>query len=587
MRARRHLLVYLFYLAVTLVITFPLITVIGTRMIGHPLGDAYEYTHHIWWIKTALQTGQNPFYMPNLLYPDGLAAPLLWSLPLQSFPAWLFAFVMPLPAAFNIAALLTLALNGWAMFFLVRYLIERLPLTPNPSPTRAGRGEKPIGAVAPLPYVGEGKAELRSAGVGLSFPSALIAGLVFMLYPTFQGQLGAAHVGLLTLYPAPLFLYMLLRLRHVTRALRTMLAGALLFVVSLWGSVLLLIYLIAPITAIYVLMLAAAKDWRALRRALATVALGAVFALPFVVPLALNTLSAPLEEGSVRYSASLLGVVTPSFYHPLFSQWTYTHRVLGLEPFETASYVGVIAAALALIAVWKTRQARWWLLLALIAWVFSLGPLLKLEDAPLTFRIDGYASSITLPWALFQNLPLIDIARTPARFDFAVGFAVAVMAGYGAAVAGRALRGQSAALDRRRNRHAADRLRVPVLVVAADHPRQRAAAHRGAGSARRHPRGLRHPRRQRAGRQGRHVPANRAPASDDRRADCARVARQPSEGCAAAKHTQPGAARRGGRGHRHPAQRLRQRRPRRLRAPAVGRSALRGRAVRRLRRAAE
>ena len=57
-----------------------------------------------------------------------MSAPLLWSLPLQSFPAWLFAFVMPLPAAFNLAALLTLALNGWAMFFLVRYLTPRPPL---------------------------------------------------------------------------------------------------------------------------------------------------------------------------------------------------------------------------------------------------------------------------------------------------------------------------------------------------------------------------------------------------------------------------------------------------------------------------
>src|ERR1700712_5610623 len=119
MRARHHLIVYLFYLAVTLVITFPLITVISTRMIGHPLGDAYEYTHHIWWIKTALQSGQNPFFMPNLLYPDGLSATLLWSLPLQSFPAWAFTFVMSLSAAFNISTLLTLALNGWAMFFLV------------------------------------------------------------------------------------------------------------------------------------------------------------------------------------------------------------------------------------------------------------------------------------------------------------------------------------------------------------------------------------------------------------------------------------------------------------------------------------
>ena len=336
MRRRIHLLVFLFYLAVTLVITYPLITVIGTRMIGHPFGDAYEYTHHIWWIKTALQTGQNPFFMPNLLYPDGLSATLLWSLPLQSFPAWLFAFVMPLPAAFNVATLLTLALNGWAMFALVNHLVrDKHGQTHRSAPTKT----EPRSTLAP----------------------ALVAGLVFMLYPAFQGQLGAAHTGLLTLWPAPLYLTMLLRLREDTHIWRTVLAGAILFMVSLWGSVLLLIYLIAPITAIYFAMMLAARDWRTLRRGLVTVALGGILALPFVVPLAIETLHQPPETGSVTYSAALLGVVSPSFYHPLFTEWDTSRRVLGVDPFEQASYVGVIAGGLGLLAVWKRKAARWWL----------------------------------------------------------------------------------------------------------------------------------------------------------------------------------------------------------------------------------
>jgi hypothetical protein len=436
-----HLLVFLFYLAVTLVITYPLITVIGTRMIGHPFGDAYEYTHHIWWIKTALQTGQDPFFMPNLVYPDGVAAPLLWSIPLQSFPAWLFTFVMPLAPAFNISALLTLALNGWAMFFLARYLLRAQRAAPLQSAVSAD--DQQHAPMHPPPrHVVE-----RGLGGEVSLFPALLAGLVFMLYPTFQGQLGAAHTGLLALYPAPLYLYCLLRLRDTPHLRRTILAGALLFMASLWGSILLLIYLVAPITALYFAMQLAARDWRTLRRALVTVVLGGLFALPFVVPLTLDTLQGELEEGSVRYSAPLLGVVAPSFYNPLFSGWEYNRTALGLDPFERASYVGVIAAVLALLALWKVRAARWWLLLALIVWVFSLGPLLKLGDEPFTLRIDGYATYVTLPWAYFQDLPLIRIARTPARFNFAVGFAVAIMAGYGAAVL---LRSRNAGLSDRK-----------------------------------------------------------------------------------------------------------------------------------------
>ena len=170
------------------------------------------------------------------------------------------------PLAFNLAALLALALNGWAMFFLATYWI----------------GERAHGG-APLPIT----------------LSALLAGLAFMLYPAFQGQLGAAHVGLLTLWPAPIYLYLLLRLRDTTHVRRTILAGAILFMVSLWGSQLLLIYLIAPIAAIYGLMLIAAREWGTLRRVVMTVILGAVFAAPFVVPLAVDTLRAPPETGSV------------------------------------------------------------------------------------------------------------------------------------------------------------------------------------------------------------------------------------------------------------------------------------------------
>ncbi len=203
MRLRTHIAVFLFYFGVTLLITYPLITVIGTRFIGHPLGDAYEYSHHDWWIKTALQTGQNPFFEPIIVYPEGVSAVLLWSLPLRFFPAWLFAFRAAAARRFNLSALLTLALNGWAMFVLARYLIGIRP-HPDPSPTSGGREHTVMSPTVP----------------------ALIAGLAFMLYPSFQGHLAAAHTDLLTLWPTPLLLLVLLRLRDTDHPRRMMLAGA-------------------------------------------------------------------------------------------------------------------------------------------------------------------------------------------------------------------------------------------------------------------------------------------------------------------------------------------------------------------------
>ncbi len=434
------------YFGVACVITFPLITQLDARLIGHPFGDATEYAAHVWWIKHALQTGQNPFFQPLLLYPQGLSAAWLWSAPLQSFPAWLFAFVMSLPAAFNLSALLTLALNGTSMFVLARYLLSQPhPLAPSPR----GEGGFVVGTrhassstdephpPTPSP-TGEGVTSTASGGeAGSVLLPAFLAGLTFMLYPTFQGQLAAAHTGLLVLWGVPLLLLALLRLRDGRRFI---VIGAVLFAVSLWGNLLLLFYLLAPILGVYALKLALRRDWSLLGRTLLTLIFGAVLALPFLLPTLREATGGVSEPGAVRYSAALLGIVSPSFNHPLFSGLEYPRRVLGIDPFEGAAYLGVITAVLAGIALIKRREARWWLIVALIAWVLSLGSLLKLDDAPLTVQVGGYATAIPLPAALLPYIPVLSIARTPGRFNFAVGLAAALLAGYGAATVARWLK---------------------------------------------------------------------------------------------------------------------------------------------------
>ena len=159
-----NLAIYGLYLLVAVVITWPLVTVMSTHFAGYPFGDAHEMTRHIWWIKTALQTGQPLIFQPLLGYPDGIQGVILWSDPLQFFPGWLFALFMPLPAAYNLFALLTLALNGWAAYWLVWKLTNA-----------------------------------RSA--------ALLGGLAFMTAPVIQGHLAGGHGGLLVQWPLPLLAY--------------------------------------------------------------------------------------------------------------------------------------------------------------------------------------------------------------------------------------------------------------------------------------------------------------------------------------------------------------------------------------------
>jgi hypothetical protein len=290
---------YGYFLLVALVVTWPLAIVMTTRFAGHPFGDSYEYIRHIWWINHALQTGQPILWQPLLAYPTGMDGTLLWSYPLQSFPAWLFAYVMPMPAAYNVALLLRLALNGWSAYWLARYL------------------------------------------TGGQLLPALIAGTIFMAYSTMQGHLGAGHTGLLALWPVPLYAYALFRLRQTGRW-RYVLLAALFFVLSAWGSTQLLIFTTLPITAVFALVLVFRREWVRLSRVLGAVVLGAAGTAPFALPLYLSTLQTPpyvrLTTGVVDYSADLLAIAAPSFYHPLFRDNPISTRVLGIDPFEGATY---------------------------------------------------------------------------------------------------------------------------------------------------------------------------------------------------------------------------------------------------------
>lgn len=381
----------LYALAAALV-TWPLAAHLSSRLYGDFLTDTYQTARHMWWIKHALQTGQSVFFQPALGYPEGLHGAWLWANPFEYFPGWLLAFAMPLAAAANLSLLCHLALNGWAMHRLV------LALT---------------GARGP----------------------ALLAGLIFLAYPAAQGRIYGGHPGVLALWPVPLYLLALLHLRRDFSP-RWTAAGAICWALGVAGNSTLLVYYLLPVTLVWFVGLAAWREWAWLRRCLPVTVIGGLLALILLVPLALETRAAPQYNPdigeSVRFSADLLAVAAPSFYHPLFESLAYPRRALGLNLVEGIGYVGMGAGLLALLGLWHRRAARPWLLLALIAWICSLGPLLKINDQPVTVARDAYRTYVALPWGFLQEMPILDISRTPGRFNLTVGLALAIMAGYGA-----------------------------------------------------------------------------------------------------------------------------------------------------------
>ena len=387
---KQHLLAGTYYIGLVIAMTYPLIFRLHTHFIGDLFSDAYEYNHHIWWMNHALRNGESMFHVQPLAYPDGLNGAWLWGNPLQSFPAWLFLFVLPPPAAYNLSALITLSLNGWTTYFLCWRLTGK-------------------------------------------FPAALLGGTIFALYPTIQGHLIGSHVGLVTLWGVPLYALALFNLRE-RGDWRSILLTALWFVVSILGNSLLLVYALFPITLAFILVELVNRRWRVLWRTIIAGIIGSAIALVFIAPIVLEQINSPVDSGGgdVRYSADLLAIVTPSFYNPLFTNLTYSRSILGgVNNVEGSAYIGVIAATLALIGLWRQQKSRWWGVLALFAWILSLGPLLKVVNQLVTIHIDKYESHIVLPWAVLMNVPVLNIARTPARFNFIVGLSLAVMAAYG------------------------------------------------------------------------------------------------------------------------------------------------------------
>jgi hypothetical protein len=388
-RWRLHSLIGVTYGLVALYLTWPMAAHFSSVLVGHPLGDSYEYIRHIWWLREALRTGDSLTFHPLLAYPDGLPGMLLWSIPLQTVPAALLAFILPLPAAFNLTLIVYLILNGWSAFVLINHLTRD--------------------AVA-----------------------AWLGGLVFMAFPTFQGHIGAGHIGLLAVFGVPLYVYALLRLREAdTGRGRWMALGAVCFWLSTLGSTLMALYMLLPLTVFLLLPLVWGRRWRALGDALIPVGLGLALTLILVLPSLGELQSGARPQTDLRYSTEPLALVAPSFQHPAYQALTYPDAAVGREPFEKLTYIGLFVLPLLVVAVMRVRQSREWLLLGGFAALLAWGPVLQVLGEPVVLNLSGYEAFITLPGAVLPALPLLNIGRTPARFSFTVAMVVAVLVGYG------------------------------------------------------------------------------------------------------------------------------------------------------------
>lgn len=416
LRAVRAVVVnpFTFFLALAVLMTWPLVTRMGSAMVGQ-VGDNIYFVWMIGWLKKAiLDLGVNPFNVWFLNYPEGWSLAYTEITPAQILLAFPFTLLGGPTFAYNAAMLLTFALSGLGMYLWVRRL--------------TGRAD-----------------------------AALIAGTIFAFLPYRFAHFLIGHLNLSGTQWFPFYfmgLYDLLRADRFTWK-PALLAGASLGLIALTSQYYL--YMVLLVTAVMALVYLVFLNRKQLRQAhfWKMVGAAALPALPLVLigiapyVFLLNQGGLPDRNlGIVRpYSASPTDYLLPSTDHFLWGRWVGAHfnREMWVEG---TLYIGLAALALAVIAWIKRRSSEHAPLLKIMLWgglfalVLSFGTDLHWNGAPVEITTPGFLTrwtdraSLPLPlpsYAMFLFFPFFAKLRAFMRFGVFVLVFTSAAAGLGSA----------------------------------------------------------------------------------------------------------------------------------------------------------
>jgi hypothetical protein len=444
-----HLLVLGVFVALSVILTYPLVKDLGSRILGPPApGDNFEYLYKVWWFKHALfDLHISPFFNPDMFYPFGYPVTLSETTLANTIPALPLTLLFGEVVAYNLTILISFVLSGFGMYLLVLYLTGS-----------------------------------RQAG--------LVSGVVFAFCPYRMLHLGSGHLPLMGTQWLPLLFLYLDKMLVRQRASDGLMAAVFyaLGALTAWYYA----YIFALAGAVYVLL--RGRQWRQYlwqrrfaRCALTFVAACLLLVGPFVLPVT-QLWKEGARPQSLKYldsfSASPLDFVYPNVLHPLWGEWLLQHYQ---QPIENILYLGLTPLILAALALWRRRsfrtprpkhgveyrprtdrgmeyrqvgQAFAWLSLLFV--VLALGTTLHWQNAPVyigvpdwleriftagmglltkrlalypissySLRVEG-AVYLPLPTLLlYLYLPFFGAMRVWARMGFVAIFGVSVLAGYG------------------------------------------------------------------------------------------------------------------------------------------------------------
>jgi hypothetical protein len=450
------------YVVLALVFSWPLPLHLTTHLTGSPEGDTGVYIWNQWvFHREVLSHHTSPYSTDRIFSMTGRA-----DLTLHNYTAFANLLALPLLTSFGIVTTFNLiylfmaVLSGYAMFLLARAIkagageawLAGVMFAWSPMLVTRGAGHFSLVAAAPLPLFvlllirAHQYGRLRDAAwLGLMVALAFGADVYYAVYCVL---LAAA--------------YMAWHIVHVERRSGTgcdrqalwsavdviiLLVGALVvallitggWVFTLFGWTISIRELYTPVLALTILiMLRVTRRYRAVGISIDRAALVKTAQMAFVACLVAALLLAPLlsalwvriAEGrfvsppiywrSSPAGVDLLAIALPNPNHPLaptaWSGWL-SNRFDGY--LESVASIP-LSAVLALYIAWRRgwHPPRMWVALGLAFTLLALGPFL---------HIGGVNTYVAGPWALLRYVPVIGLARNPARFAVLIMLVLAVL----------------------------------------------------------------------------------------------------------------------------------------------------------------
>jgi hypothetical protein len=409
-------LALVYFVVMSIVMTYPLILKMGTAALGGGGGDGTYFIWLVRWYQKALfELKISPFFNPYLNYPQG------WNLASTDITPAMVGLALPGGMLFgptwgyNFAMLLSFIISGWGMYLWIKRLTG-------------------------------------------SDMAGLVAGTIFAFLPFKMAHFIAGHLSLAGTQWFPFYFWGLFDLLRQEKfswkpVLLAAISAGLIGLTSPYY-----VYMTVIISAVFLLGFLIFKGYKRLKTpvfwkslllfALLALVLVGVSMIPYLSYNSQSGLASRSVDYLNRYSASPTDFVIPSMFHFLWGNRIDEH--FSPEFFNEATlYIGAVTFVLAVIACWKWRKSAHpqllgiALLVALTGFVLALGihfHWLGREVTTLPRFLQAIFHRADMPqinlpaYYLFRYLPFFAKMRVMMRFGLFTLIFFSVMAGLGAHV---------------------------------------------------------------------------------------------------------------------------------------------------------